>query len=184
MMRSIICGSMFLQQLIITSKQRIMQRLHQPQHGTHCLNAMLRVLHSLLLSMEITDRCLASLVHGSIRTECLRQCSVHFWVSFSPCHYERMWPRRQHYLGLIDTLTYVVRVSAVVQKQLREYCKREGIQVAAYSSLGSGHLCSYEPVITASAGTDVATTLLRWALQQVCLPPLKPLRLFVTLLRK
>jgi diketogulonate reductase-like aldo/keto reductase len=57
-----------------------------------------------------------------------------------------------------------------VQKQLREYCSKNGIQVVAYSSLGSGNLMSFEPVVKAAAGADVATLLLRWALRQVCLP--------------
>lgn len=58
----------------------------------------------------------------------------------------------------------------ILQKKLREYCKTHGIQVEAYSSFGSGHLFTHEPVVQACGGLDVATCLLRWALQQVCFP--------------
>jgi diketogulonate reductase-like aldo/keto reductase len=58
----------------------------------------------------------------------------------------------------------------VVQKELMEYCGKHGIQVVAYSSLGSGELITFEPVIRAAAGADVVNLLLRWSLQQVCLP--------------
>lgn len=57
----------------------------------------------------------------------------------------------------------------LIQSELREYCAKEGIQVMAYCSLGSGDRELLEhPVVVSIAeemGKTVAQVLLRWGIQ-------------------